>query len=91
MKWLAAWALVVGCHGSSKPAPDSGPAPGTFGAACTVVSNMSTECMSGVCTNSFDAYPHPICSQQCVAGTMDPSCPIGSQGQHCNMQGYCKP
>jgi hypothetical protein len=56
------------------------------------VSNSSTECNSHVCTNTFDAFPHPICSQQCTqTGGTDPTCPSGSQGMHCNMQGYCKP
>jgi len=85
---------LAGCHGdasSMAPTPDLEPAPGTFGAACTVVSNTSTECNSHVCTNTFDAYNHPVCSQQCTAGTADPTCPNGSQGMHCNMQGYCKP
>jgi hypothetical protein len=86
--------VLAGCHGdatSMPPPPDMEPAPGTFGAPCTVVGNMSTECQSHVCTNTFDAYDHPICSQQCKPGTADPTCPSGSQGMHCNMQGYCKP
>ena len=73
------------------PAADS-PAAGSFGATCTTVSDMSTECMSQVCTNSFDQIGHPVCSQRCtVLGGTDPSCPMGSNGQKCNMQGYCRP
>ncbi|HEX5060492.1 MAG TPA: hypothetical protein VFV99_14090 [Kofleriaceae bacterium] len=69
-----------------------GPAAGTFGAACTTVSDQSTECMSGVCTNTFDQLGHPVCSQKCTVlqGT-DPTCPMGPSNQKCNMQGYCKP
>ena len=63
-----------------------------FGAACTVVSDMSTECASGVCTNSFDMSATPQCSQKCTVlqGT-DPTCPTGPSMQKCNMKGYCKP
>ena len=80
--WLGA------CSGSAPPSIDA--APGTFGAACTVVSNTSTECQSGVCTDSFDMLGHPVCSVQCTVG-MDSMCPVGSAGQKCNMKGYCKP
>lgn len=69
-----------------------GPPPGTFGAKCTTVTDMSTECTSGVCTNTINMIPYPVCSQRCtVLGGMDPSCPNGSKGQKCNMQGYCRP
>jgi len=62
-----------------------------FGAACTTASNTSTECASGVCTNSFDMIGHPVCSQQCTYG-MNDGCPAGSTGtKMCNMKGYCKP
>lgn len=89
---------VAACTtGDSTPKPDAsaaadGPAPGSFGATCTTVTDTSTECTSGVCTNSFDQIGHPVCSQRCtvLSGT-DPSCPIGSNGQKCNMQGYCRP
>ena len=82
--------LLAGCPGDTKPAPD-GPAAGAFGAACTtVVDTGSTECTSGVCTNSFDMIGHPVCSQKCTVG-MDSTCPSGSTGMKCNMKGYCKP
>lgn len=65
-------------------------ASGSFGAACTTVSNTSTECTSGVCTDSFDQIGHPVCSVQCTQA--DPSvCPVGSMGQKCNLDGYCRP
>lgn len=62
-----------------------------FGATCTTVSDMSTECASGVCTGSFDQSKDPVCSQKCtmLQGT-DPSCPQGTS-QKCNLKGYCKP
>jgi hypothetical protein len=83
--------------GDSNPKPDASgsvdsPTAGAFGAACTTVSDTSTECMSGVCTNSFDQIGHPVCSQRCtVLGGTDTTCPMGSSGQKCNQQGYCRP
>jgi len=82
--------------GDSSPPADAasgdGPAAGTFGAACTTVSDQSTECTSGVCTNSFNQIGYPVCSQRCTVpqGT-DPTCPMGPSNQKCNPQGYCKP
>ena len=62
-----------------------------FGSACTVASDTSTECASGVCTNSIDMTA-PVCSQKCTMPMMtDPSCPTGSMGQKCNSKGYCRP
>jgi len=53
--------------------------------------NTSTECMSGICTNSFDMLGHSVCSQTCTFG-MNDTCPAGSMGtKMCNMKGYCKP
>jgi hypothetical protein len=91
---LALLLAFAGCSGSAPavhdgPGPD-GPAPGTFGATCTVVSNMSTECQSGVCTDSINTLPHPVCSQTCTIGN-DSTCPVGSMGQKCNGKGYCRP
>jgi hypothetical protein len=66
---------------------------GAFGATCvTVTDTGSTECTSGVCTNSFN-QTGPVCSQKCtMLMATDPSCPSGSNGQKfCNMKGYCKP
>jgi hypothetical protein len=87
---IAGWFMliaVVACAGDS---PDE-PAPGTFGAACTtVVDTGSTECNSGVCTDSFDQLGHPACSQKCTPGDGS-TCPEGSEGKKCNSRGYCKP
>jgi hypothetical protein len=81
---------IAGCtSGSSNPAVDA--AHGAFGAACTaVVDTGSTECTSGVCTNSFDMIGHPVCSQKCTPGDGS-TCPNGSMGMKCNTQGYCRP
>jgi hypothetical protein len=92
---LAILMLTTACTtGESTPPPDApaAPAPGTFGAACTMVSDQSTECMSGVCTDSFNQTGTPLCSQKCTVlqGT-DPTCPMGPSLQKCNMKGYCKP
>jgi hypothetical protein len=92
-------ALLVACSSNSTPsvdAPGSGSGSGSgkiaFGSDCTTVSDMSTECASGVCTNSFNMFPTPVCSQKCTnLGGSDSTCPVGSMGQKCNMQGYCRP
>ncbi len=82
--------LVAGCSGDTPKMPD-GPTAGAFGATCTVpVDTGSTECMSGVCTSSFDMLGHDVCSVKCTPG-MDSTCPSGSTGMKCNMKGYCKP
>jgi hypothetical protein len=95
-----AFALSVACSSNNTPSPDaagSGSGSGSggkaaFGSDCTVVSDMSTECASGVCTNSFNMFPTPVCSQKCTnLGGSDSTCPVGSMGQKCNMQGYCRP
>ena len=73
------------------PPPD-GLAAGSFGAACTTVSDTSTECTSGVCTNTINMIPHPVCSKKCtVLGGTDPACPAGTMGTKCNQMGYCRP
>ncbi|MDB4954498.1 MAG: hypothetical protein JWO36_2067 [Myxococcales bacterium] len=91
--------VMVACSSDKTPVTvdaavtvDSGPAPGSFGAACTTVTDTSTECTSGVCTNTINMIPHPVCSKKCtiLQGT-DPSCPVGSMGMRCNQQGYCRP
>jgi hypothetical protein len=85
--------FVVACAGdANSPGVDAAPSAGAFGAACTTVSDTSTECTSGFCTDSFDMIGHPVCSQKCTVlqGT-DPSCPMGAGMQKCNMKGYCKP
>jgi hypothetical protein len=83
--WLVLAALA--CAGESPADPD----PGAFGATCTqVVDTGSTECNSGVCTDTFDQIGHPVCSQKCTAGDGS-TCPEGSEGKKCNMKGYCKP
>lgn len=94
-----AFVLSCACSSNSTPsvdAPGSGSGSGSgkaaFGSDCTTVSDMSTECASGVCTNSFNMFPTPVCSQKCTdLGGSDSTCPVGSMGQKCNMQGYCRP
>src|SRR5689334_14020281 len=90
----ASFLVVAACSGSSPPpAADAPPvAPGAFGATCTTVSDTSTECTSGVCTDSFNMTGHNVCSQKCTVlqGT-DPTCPQSAGMQKCNMKGYCKP
>ncbi len=95
-KYLVVAVLALaGCSGStpkstfdaSVDAPSNQP----FGSRCVTVTNMSTECASGVCTNTFDQLGYPVCSQQCtVLGGTDPTCPMGPSAQKCNMKGYCK-
>lgn len=92
MKKLAfGWMLLFGLHVACSDDGGGGPAPRTFGAECTTaVDTGSTECDSGVCTNTFDMIGHPVCSMKCAPA--DPTtCPAGSEGQKCNMKGYCKP
>lgn len=84
---------ITGCSGGT-PAPADSSQPLTnqpFGAKCTMVSDSSTECTSGVCTDSINQLGI-VCSQKCTMLNMtDPSCPNGSMGQKCNMKGYCRP
>jgi hypothetical protein len=62
-----------------------------FGAMCTKVSDTSTECASGVCSDAFDQLPTAVCSQKCPPGDGS-TCPAGADGQkRCNMKGYCRP
>jgi len=95
MKTLVLALFVAACSSDAPPGPtvDAAPA-GTnlaFGATCNIPSDTSTECMSGICTNSFDQLGHAICSQKCtVLGGTDTTCPSGTS-QKCNMKGYCKP
>jgi hypothetical protein len=92
---LALTGCTTGGDGDDTPGtPDAPPlvdaGAGQFGASCTTVSLTSTECDSMVCTDSFDQLPTPVCSVQCTQA--DPSvCPIGSMGQKCNMEGFCRP
>jgi hypothetical protein len=88
---LIALLLALGaCGGSETPGPTVDG--GGFGATCMTESDMSTECASGICTNSFDMIGHPVCSQKCtVLGGTDTTCPQGPSLQKCNMKGYCKP
>jgi hypothetical protein len=76
-------ATLAACGGD-----DPEPAPGTFGASCTTVSDTSTECDSMTCTDAFDMEPTNICSIHCTTSDM---CPEGSDGKKCNMKGFCKP
>ena len=95
---LVALALALtACAGDPPANPDAAPSADgrtnePFGAVCSVASDTSTECTSGVCTDSFDMLATPECSQKCtVLGGTDPSCPTGSMGQKCNKKGYCRP
>ena len=91
--------VAVACSSGSNPPPvdsaGSGSGSGSalgFGSDCTTVSDTSTECTSHVCTNTFNMFPTPVCSQKCtVLGGSDTTCPTGSMGQKCNQQGYCRP
>lgn len=92
MKKLAlGWMLLLGLYACTDD-NNSGPKARAFGAECTtVVDTGSTECDSGVCTNTFDMIGHPVCSQQCPAGDGS-TCPKGADGtMKCNGKGYCKP
>lgn len=85
---------MVACNSGSSPSPDAPSSHGSlaFGSACNTVSDMSTECASGVCTNTFQMITTPVCSQKCTAlGSNDPTCPTGSMGQKCSGMGYCRP
>jgi hypothetical protein len=89
--------LAIGCGGEDTPtkmdaAAGSGSGSGAFGAACTTVTDTgSTQCASGVCTDSINMTA-PVCSQKCtMLMATDPSCPSGSMGQKCNAKGYCRP
>lgn len=93
MAKLLAFALALAaCSGSAPPTPTDAPLATNlaFGAACTITSDTSTECASGVCTNTIDMLGHDVCSVKCTPGT-DTTCPTGASGQKCNMKGYCKP
>jgi len=89
---FAVVAVIAACAGSSPTStPMDAPANQAFGAKCGSASDMSTECLSGVCTNSFDMLGYSICSQKCtMLMAIDPSCPTGTS-QMCNKKGYCKP
>src|SRR5215468_2936017 len=90
---LALALVLAACPGNSSPAVDAasdGPARGTFGATCTTLTDTSSECMGKPCTNAFNMFPTPVCSQLCTFG-MDSTCPNGSMGPKCNMKGYCRP
>ena len=90
---LLALAFAACTAGSSgNPTPMDAPLTNqAFGAKCYIASDTSTECTSGVCTNSFDMLGYSICSQKCtMLMAIDPSCPSGTS-QMCNKKGYCKP
>ncbi len=88
---LAVFAALLGCHADF---PSKGPdasGGGAFGQACATVTDTSTECATGVCTDSIDMAGHPVCSEKCTTGN-DATCPLGSTGvAFCNGKGYCKP
>jgi hypothetical protein len=89
---------IVACTGPDQSLAPDGPAsevdgsvadgPVGFGAPCQVVSDMSTECPTGVCAH-FNMFSSPgVCTLKCH---MDSECPSGSMGPKCNMLGYCRP
>ncbi|HWO21517.1 MAG TPA: hypothetical protein VNO30_22265 [Kofleriaceae bacterium] len=90
--WMVLLCLGLGLHGACSDDDGGGmTGDGTFGATCvSVVDTGSSECDSGVCTDTFDQIGHPVCSQKCTPGDGS-TCPAGSEGQKCNMRGYCKP
>lgn len=91
MGWFVALAVAACSGDTTTPIDAAGGSAGAFGAACTAVKDTgSTECTSGLCTDSFDQIGHPVCSQKCTAGD-GTTCPSGSEGMKCNMKGYCKP
>jgi hypothetical protein len=83
--------VFAACGGSTTPPSPDAAMKGAFGATCMTTSDMSTECQSGVCTDSINQLGHDVCSQKCtMTMSADPSCPVGSGG-FCNGKGYCKP
>jgi len=87
--FLASLAAGCGCGSSSTPG-DAGPADAAatgdaadlpFGADCT----DNTQCASGVCIQFGQGR---WCTLACTDASQ---CPVGSQGQKCNLQGYCRP
>ncbi len=91
-KYLVVAVLALAsCAGNAPKGTADAPSNQPFGAVCVTPSDMSTECMSGVCTNSFDMLGYSICSQKCtMLMAIDPTCPAGTS-QMCNKKGYCKP
>jgi hypothetical protein len=88
MKLVCVWAVLM-AFACSDDEPTV--AAGAFGATCTTVTDTgSTECDSGVCSDSFDQLGHPACSLKCTPGDGS-TCPEGSEGKKCNGKGYCKP
>lgn len=88
--------VLAACTSDAPPPPADATGSGSdtnlpFGAMCNTPSDTSTECASGVCTNSFDNLGYSICSQKCtMLMATDPTCPTGTS-QKCNLKGYCKP
>ena len=86
-------AMLVACSGSTPSggtvdAPPNQP----YGAKCVTASDMSTECATGVCTNTFDTLGYSVCSAKCtMLMATDPTCPATPGAQFCNKKGYCKP
>ena len=72
-----AFALSVACSSNNTPSPDaagSGSGSGSggkaaFGSDCTVVSDMSTECASGVCIPGDTGF---VCASSCVRDGASP-------------------
>jgi hypothetical protein len=83
---------LVACSGDdgSPPPIDSASGSAAFGGTCSAVSDTSTECQSGVCTDSFEQLG-VVCSVKCDATGTGSECPAGSMGMKCNQKGYCRP
>ncbi len=87
---MAAW---VACSGQApKVAGTDAPPNQPYGATCVTASDMSTECATGICTNTFDTLGYSVCSAKCtMLMATDPTCPTSAGSQFCNKKGYCKP
>jgi hypothetical protein len=85
--------LLAACTGPEQTFAPDGPVstvdgPVDFGAPCQTVTNMSTECSTGVCAH-FSMFTSPgLCTLAC---TTNGDCPPGSMGPKCNTNGFCRP
>ena len=92
LKHLLLAVAIAACSGGSAPTPDATPPNQAYGAKCGAPSDTSPDCMSGVCTNTFDTLGYNVCSAKCtMLMATDPSCPASPGMQFCNKKGYCKP
>jgi len=91
---LSAVLALVACSGDTPKSTPSIDAPSNqaYGATCVTASDMSTECATGICTNTFDTLGYSVCSAKCtMLMATDPACPATPGAQFCNKKGYCKP